>query len=349
MTDRPRLVPARPAPARQPRPAGGARRATSRVVPGLLLRRAPAPRAATPPARARSSCSSAWTSSRRSCASAAAGCSSAHGQARARAADAGEGDRRDAVHFAYDVSPFARERGERIGAALRRRRDRGPLAPRGLNAVDVRDGIAHPGRASPTRSSRPFHRNWLEDRRAARCSQAPREVAGPAGPAKRAAARRSTRPRARAGGRATRRPAARPRRASASTRFLAADVEDYADNHDALGARPHLAPVAISALRLHLAAPDRGAAAARQGAGGVPPPALLARLLPPRPLPLPAQRPLGVPGALPRQDHVELRRAAASRPGARAGPASRSSTPACASSGARAGCTTARAWSSARS
>ena len=114
---------------------------------------------------------------------------------------------------------------------------------------------------------------------------------------------------------------------------------------------PDLAPVSIPALRVHLAAPDRGAAAgeAREGPRRLPPPALLARLLPPRPLQLPAERALRVPGPLPRQDQVELRREGRSRRGARGGPASRSSTPGCASSWPRAGCTTAPGLSSARS
>ena len=71
--------------------------------------------------------------------------------------------------------------------------------------------------------------------------------------------------------------------------------------------RQHLAPLPLPALRLPLGPGDRGAAAARQGPGGVSAPALLARLPPPRPAPLPAQRAVGVPGSLPRHDQVELR------------------------------------------
>src|SRR5262249_10081308 len=63
--------------------------------------------------------------------------------------------------------------------------------------------------------------------------------------------------------------------------------------------RAHVAPLPVHPLRLPVAARDRGAAAARRRAGRLPAPAVLARLLPPRPAALPAQRALGVPGALP--------------------------------------------------
>ena len=65
---------------------------------------------------------------------------------------------------------------------------------------------------------------------------------------------------------------------------------DYADNHDPLGADKTSRLSRLPALRLHLAARARERAARRQGRRGLPPPALLARLLPPRALPLPAQR-----------------------------------------------------------
>ena len=76
---------------------------------------------------------------------------------------------------------------------------------------------------------------------------------------------------------------------------------------------------------------------------------VLARLLPPRAAALPGQRARGVPAALPRARSTGTTITTTSAPGARARRASRSSTPACASYAARAGCTTARGSSSARS
>ena len=202
-----------------------------------------------------------------------------------------------------------------------------------------------PRPASPTRCSRPST--------AAGSRQPRRDVIGaprrlPALPSGLAKGRLPVArlARSRAGGRGAAAAAARRRRASGSSRFLDGDVPRYADNHDALGARPHLAALALPPLRLPVGARDRGAPAARSRGGGVPAPALLARLPPPRAPPLPAQRPLGVPGALPRQHLAGATPASASRPGARAARGSRSWTPGCASCGARAGCTTARgSWS----
>ena len=115
------------------------------------------------------------------------------------------------------------------------------------------------------------------------------------------------------------------------------------------GPRQHLAAVALSALRVPVPARAGGATAARRRGRGVQAAALLARLPPPRAAALPAQRPLGVPGALPRGDHMEpggapLRGVVRGPHGLSAG--GRGHAPA---AHARAGCTTARGWWSARS
>ena len=74
------------------------------------------------------------------------------------------------VHFAYDVSPFARKRGERVARAFRAAGIE-LHEHEGLNAVDVRDVETQAGR--PYTVFSPFHRNWEGDRPAR----------GPQGPA----------------------------------------------------------------------------------------------------------------------------------------------------------------------
>ena len=136
----------------------------------------------------------------------------------------------DQVHFAYDVSPFARRRGERVARALREAGIE-PVAHEGLNAVDVRQVRTQGGK--PYTVFSPFHRNWLGiDRRATQ--QAPRQIPVPSGPA---------------AGRLPKladlgleQEVAEPARGGESAArsrldaFLAGDVQRYADNHDALGA-----------------------------------------------------------------------------------------------------------------
>ena len=97
--------------------------------------------------------------------------------------------------------------------------------------------------------------------------------------------------------------------ASGWTRSSPHDVADYAANRDALGDRPQLAPLALPALWLRVAARGGGAPRARRRDRRLSPPARLARLPPPRAAALPAQLDLGVPGALPRHDQVEPRHA----------------------------------------
>ena len=134
------------------------------------------------------------------------------------------------VHFAYDVSPFARRRGERVAAALRQTGIE-PVAHPGLNAVDVRE-IRTQGDKPYTVFS-PFHRNWagIERREVLR---APRRIPVPSRPA---AGRlpaladlglRQEVSEPAHGGESKAR-----RRLGA---FLRADVRRYDDNHDALGA-----------------------------------------------------------------------------------------------------------------
>ena len=261
-----------------------------------------------------------------------------------RARRARSGARR--VHFTADVSPFARRRGERAGeafeaAGIELRSHAG--AERDRRALD-RD----PGRASRTPSSRRFTATWLETPRRDRARGAAR-AAGAALEARQGAAAVA---RSRSGSRRrspSRRRAARPRRASA--RPLPAT------GRSRLRREPRRARRATGTSRLspylHFGCSRSAQIEERlprgDGRGGVSAPALLARLLPPRPAPLPAQRAVGVPGALPRHDQLELRGEARSRRGARAAPASRWSTPGCASCAARAGCTTARGSWSARS
>jgi deoxyribodipyrimidine photo-lyase len=85
----------------------------------------------------------------------------------------------DEVHFAYDVSPYARRRGELTARAFREAGIE-VHAHQGLNAVDVREIETKGGR--PYTVFSPFHRNWLAlERRPV--LEAPRRVPVPSGPA----------------------------------------------------------------------------------------------------------------------------------------------------------------------
>ena len=196
----------------------------------------------------------------------------------------------------------------------------------------------------------PFHRAWLESRAGERAGARP-IAAGPAGGLRRGALPTLDDARPRAGGRRAdaRRRAARPaerlaalprrgRRAPTPT----TTTRSARDSTSRLSPYLHFGCVSPREVEERL---PRG-----RGPGGLPPPALLARLLPPR------------PAATSRTTrHAEFQEryrgaidwsratTSTSRPGARAAPASRSSTPACASSAARAGCTTAPGSSSAPS
>ena len=315
--------------------------------PGLLLRR---PAAARPP-RLRPADPVPARVPRRprraSCASAARGLVIRRGPPeRELAGLAARGRRERDPRRPQDVEPVRAPPRRARPRRARRRRGRAPLAPgaeRGRRASRSR-----PSAGKPYTVFSPFHRTWLEAPRRD-VLEAPRELPplpsrpgqGPDPVARRRSGSTQEVSDPARGGEAE-----APR---ALDRFLDGPVREYADDHDALGRdrtsrlSPYLHFGCLSARA------DRGAPAARQGARGVSPPALLARLLPPRPRPLPAQRALGVPGPLPRLDPLELRASGRSRPGARGAPATRWSTPGCASCAARAGCTTAPGSSSARS
>jgi deoxyribodipyrimidine photo-lyase len=134
------------------------------------------------------------------------------------------------VHFAYDVSPFARLRGKRVAAALRAAGIE-PVAHPGLNAVDVRE-IRTQGDKPYTVFS-PFHRNWagIERREALR---APRRIPVPSRPAAGRLPKLADL--------GLRQEVSEPAHGGESEArrrldvFLRADVRRYDDNHDALGA-----------------------------------------------------------------------------------------------------------------
>ncbi|MBM3667800.1 MAG: deoxyribodipyrimidine photo-lyase [Actinobacteria bacterium] len=134
------------------------------------------------------------------------------------------------VHFAYDVSPFARRRGELVARALERAGVE-PVAHEGVNAVDVRAIETKEGR--PYAVFSPFHRNWLGVERRP-LLRAPRAVPVPDGldPGRLPelgdlGLRHEVAEPAPGGERAAR---------ARLDAFLGDDVADYADNHDALGA-----------------------------------------------------------------------------------------------------------------
>ena len=136
----------------------------------------------------------------------------------------------DEVHFAHDVSPFARHRGE-LAARVFREAGLEAHEHEGLNAVDVR-GIAT-GEGRPYTVFSPFHRRWLDTERR-EVLEAPRSVPVPTGP-------RTGRLPSLANLKLEQEVAAPPPGGEAAARrrldaFLDGDVGDYADNHDALGA-----------------------------------------------------------------------------------------------------------------
>ena len=134
------------------------------------------------------------------------------------------------VHFAYDVSPFARKRGERTHRAFR---DAGleVHSHQGLNAIDVRGDIATK-QGKPYTVFSPFHRNW-EGIARRDVLEAPGEVPVPSGPnvgkvpSLEALGLEQEVSDPAPGGEA----AARKRLDA----FLDSDVSAYSDNHDALG------------------------------------------------------------------------------------------------------------------
>ena len=242
-----------------------------------------------------------------------------------------------------DVSPFARRRGERARRALRGRRGRAALArgpQRGRRAGD-RD-----------RAGQALHRLLPLSPQVARGAP-PRRARGAAraaGPALAARPRDGSRRSERSGSSqevSDPAPGGEAAARRALDRFLDGPIRDYTDDHDALGRdnTSRLSPV--PALRLRLGAGDRGAAAARRrarrrfaassaGATSTTTSCTTSRATPGR-----SSR-TRYRGRI-KWSYAEgpLRGA-----GARAAPATRSSTPGCASCAARAGCTTAPgSWS----
>lgn len=135
------------------------------------------------------------------------------------------------VHCTWDVSPFARRRGERVGASLRdlevdmEEHD-------GLTIVDV--AAIETGQGRPYTVFSPFHRTWLAAPRRD-VLEAPREL--PPLPSRLAKGRL---PSLAALGLeqevAEPAPGGESHARRALDRFLGGPVRDYADNHDALGA-----------------------------------------------------------------------------------------------------------------
>ena len=261
-SDGARLVHARPARARPSRAARRPRRPRARG-PGLLPRRPACCTAATrsgPRTQFMLEClrdlDACAARARRRAGGAARAAPSASCARLAREVGAEE------VHFSADVGPFARRRADAV---------RGRCASAGSS------WCAHPGltvvddlaelrtqAGKPYTVFSPFHRAWREAPRR-EVLGAPRKLpALPSGLRKGrlpVAGRRSGSSRR---WRSRRRAARRPARERADAVPRATTSRDYADNHDALGARPHLAAVALPALRLRLGARGRGAAAARR-------------------------------------------------------------------------------------
>ena len=251
------------------------------------------------------------------------------------------------VHLTADVSPWARARDARVTEALRGLGVDVHAAPGGAVVDDP--AAIRTQQDRPYTVFSPFARAWLRAGRRAPV-RPPAELRAPARPAagdlpgleelgldpSDALAR-------------PRRRARRGRRAPAARELPALRPGDVRRPARPAGGRL-VAPVPLPALGLRLPArarPPRRRAGGRRRAG-LPHRAGLARLLRGGARALPARDPARVPGALPRP-RVGAPGRRSSRRGSRAAPGSRWSTPACASSWPRAGCTTASAWSSARS
>ena len=172
-----------------------------------------------------------------------------HGRPEVRALEARAGDEAPtSVHFAYDVSPFARKRGKRThgafaGAGLEVR------SHGGLNAVDVRCiEIATAGQA--LHGLLPFHRNW-EGIAAARDARGARRGPG----AERAERGPVADPRGSRPGTGGVRPAARRRGGGAQAARRLPRLRHLGVLRQPRRARPgpHLSTVSVPPLRLRLA------------------------------------------------------------------------------------------------
>ena len=253
---------------------------------------------ATAPGRGRSSCSSA--------------CATLDGasRARGRARDPARAARAELPSWPREVGAarctsaptWARSRAGASRPCARRCGEHGVEARRPPGAGRGGRPGARSGRrpASRTRCSRPSTATgWAPP--GARCSGAPALAARAArGAARRAGCRRSRRSASSRRWRSRRPGRARPARERAlalpgGRRARATPTTTTPSARTApRGSRPTSTSAASRSREIEERLP-RG-----QGRGRLPPPALLARLLPPRAAPLPAQRPVGVPGALPR-------------------------------------------------
>jgi deoxyribodipyrimidine photo-lyase len=134
------------------------------------------------------------------------------------------------VHFAHDVSPFARRRGE-LAARAFRAAGLGVEDHEGLTAVDVREMAT--GRGGPYTVFSPFHRRWLDAERR-EVLGAPSSVPVPTGP-------RTGRLPTLANLKLEQEVVEPPQGGEDAARrrldaFLDGDVGSYADERDALGA-----------------------------------------------------------------------------------------------------------------
>ena len=152
-----------------------------------------------------------------------------HGKPEAELAKLATETKADSVHFAYDVSPFARRRGERTHTAFR---DAGleVHSHEGLNAVDVRGIETQAGK--PYTVFSPFHRNWEKVERRGML-EAPGKVPVPSGP------NPGKLPSLESLGLEQEVSDPLPGGETAARKrldaFLDSDVSAYSDNHDALG------------------------------------------------------------------------------------------------------------------
>ena len=267
-----------------------------RVVLRLRARRRAAPRALLPRPRGRRSCSAACARSTPACASAAAGSSSARaGRSASSSRWRGEVGA-EAVLWTSDVAPYARARDGRVTEALRGAGRAGAPADRRLRR---RHRQPRTQGGKPFTVFTPFFKHWrtLERRTVHRApaqlaplpsvlrkGRLPARARRPR--ARRAALRAGRGGRARALGRLARRPDRRLRRAP-TTRSA---------RHGTSGLSPYLRWGCVSAAECEARAARHGGAGAR----GLDPPAVLARLLRPRPARPSRQRAPGVPGEVPR-------------------------------------------------
>ena len=238
----------------------------------------------------------------------------------------------DAVYCAEDFGPYGSTRDDEVERALAK--DGGELHRVGSPYAVPPGAVTNQGRRRPSRCSRRSRgRGGPTAGTAPVRATARRSVGHRRRLATRCRSRRSRRRAARAGrGRGPPAPRRVPRRTRARLRRRARPP----------GPRQHVAAVAVPEVGLPPPAADPAPPRAGQGRAGLRHRAVLAGVLRRR-APPPARHGARVVQPGDADDARRLRASrptSASRPGARAGPATRSSTPGCASCGPRAGCTT---------